>query len=1059
MKLKRIAAWGLAITMTLSLDIPGVNAASGVIDTTLTPATADSGDEVLSKDDQIALAKGSEGTPGQIPGTTREFFTGGEDIREWFNVSGYAAAGVQDRSEYYEEYKANGSKNTKNYIVVEEDGYWNASKAYISKETYETLSSSQKSAYSKATAEAQFAYALSQKPKVIQVNAEKLELGWKYLEEIGVSSNDITKVTDKVDPITSPVLMEKGLSDVGLYSHLTIFSTTGCKIRHGGLDLGGCEDVIVRNFQFEGMYEWDEPTYKGSSYDSHKRFGWCNVSCNDSDNIWVDHCTFGFAFDGNLDAKNGSTVSVTWCKFGVQDLSTNGEENRNPLPKWNESEGSELWKNILYMEECYQEYVADHNKTDKYFPEYYSLRGKDAGNGATPKQIMEYAAFHSKVHLVGSGEGDFYTNVQEKITLAFNTYTSVIQRMPLVRSGNGHMYNCIVDNTELKKHTDAISANPNASMKEFYSGYVSVNNPRNGASIGTDTSIFKEVTPVSGAETQGYDLKNVNENWIKVVTPMVNHSLVVNSRVSMADKEDSYNKKEDGYYEGSSWDNNGENLFTTGDGKWTWVNKNSIGDWKWGKWEGLEKFLNTGAFDNNKISATILATFASNPTGLYNTYYKGQYELEYDYKCFNLDDVEDKLEEYGGAKANLYEAADEEEQDPLDYIQPYNDKTMSAYAKKVVLSTDGGTVTDKDDNTYYLKAGDTITLPTAEEITKYGYDFLGWKKGVYAGGKLVLDEEVLTDTTIKSEGNEFTEYYFAQWKKHIFSVKFVVINGTELETIKELPVEYERRINAEGGSPTPSPKEGATFLGWYEDYDPETQTFGAYIPDNTTVLKDMLLYAKWNNTITFETNGGTEIESRRVESGETIGSIADPTKEGVIFAGWYKDAEFTEPFDPKTDKVMDPMTLYAKWVEGLVTVSFETGMEGVTMDAIDVEVGATGSAILAVDPPKDSKGVRVFGGWYYDEKYENAFDPEAEITENITLYAKWKLLGDVDDNGLIEADDALVILKVKAGQTPEKYVEEAADVDNNGLIEADDALGILKLKAGNIKDFSELWVK
>ena len=69
------------------------------------------------------------------------------------------------------------------------------------------------------------------------------------------------------------------------------------------------------------------------------------------------------------------------------------------------------------------------------------------------------------------------------------------------------------------------------------------------------------------------------------------------------------------------------------------------------------------------------------------------------------------------------------------------------------------------------------------------------------------------------------------------------------------------------------------------------------------------------------------------------------------------------------------------------------------------------------------------------------------------------LLGDVDGNGLIEADDALAILKVKAGITPEKYVEEAADVDNNGLIEADDALGILKLKAGNITDFSELWAK
>ena len=952
MKLKRIAAWGLAITMTLSLDIPGVNAASGVIDTTLTPTTISDAD----REAQIKTATVEK----KLPGTNREFFTGNEDIREWFNVSGYAADGVQDRSEYYEEF-VNAGKNTSNYVFVHEDGYiHNTTQEYKTEEEWNQLSADEQKDYTYKSAERQFTEAFSTRPKVVQVDAKELELGYKYLQKEGLSGS--MKEADDDDPITSPVIMETGISYLNLYSHLTIFSTTGCIIRHAGINLEKCNDVIIRNFQFEGLYEWDEPSYN-AKLDSHKRFGWCNLTCNNSNDIWVDHCTFGFAFDGNIDLKNGSSASITWCQFGVQDLDTNSEESKNPLPKWNESEGSELWKNILYMEECYQEYVKDHAKTDKYFPEYYSLRGKDAGNGATPKEIMEYAAYHSKVHLVGSGEKDFYTNVNEKISLGFNKYTSVIQRIPMIRSGNGHMYNCIVDNSELKKHVEAITSNKNAITDgvHFYSSYISVNNARNGATIGTDTSIFKEVSPNCGGETQALTGGEVDD-WKSTVKNMVNHNLVVNSRVTIDGKTE----------EGSNWDGNGDKNALM-NRKWTWGDKSSIGDFKWVKWENLDDFLNEGPLDTNKVAQFILAYKGD----FYKDYYVGQYELEYDYKCFNLNDVEDKLATYGGAKKDLYGngSTEPKEQDPLDYIQPYNDKVMEkTYAKKVILNTDGGTITDKNDNTYYLKKGDSITLPSADEITKYGYDLAGWKKGSYANGSLVLDDEFLKDTTIPSNEDEFTtEYYFAQWTRHNFSVTYVVINGTKQEMIGELLVPYEQRINSVGKSPTPSPKEGATFLGWYL-YNPETQTYGGLVPDSAGVTEDLVLYAKWRNTITFETNGGTEIASKKVESGNTIGSIADPTKEGLIFAGWYKDADLTEPFDPKTDKVMEPMTLYAKWVEEMK-------------------------------------------------------------------------LGDVDDNGKINADDALAILKKLAKLDVPKYVESAADVDGNGKVNADDALLILKVCA------------
>ena len=57
-------------------------------------------------------------------------------------------------------------------------------------------------------------------------------------------------------------------------------------------------------------------------------------------------------------------------------------------------------------------------------------------------------------------------------------------------------------------------------------------------------------------------------------------------------------------------------------------------------------------------------------------------------------------------------------------------------------------------------------------------------------------------------------------------------------------------------------------------------------------------------------------------------------------------------------------------------------------------------------------------------------------------------LGDTDGNGVVDADDALAILKYKANIALTVFVLEAGDVDDNGVVDADDALTILKFKVG-----------
>ena len=66
------------------------------------------------------------------------------------------------------------------------------------------------------------------------------------------------------------------------------------------------------------------------------------------------------------------------------------------------------------------------------------------------------------------------------------------------------------------------------------------------------------------------------------------------------------------------------------------------------------------------------------------------------------------------------------------------------------------------------------------------------------------------------------------------------------------------------------------------------------------------------HTITFETNGGTEIDPLEIEEGEPIGEFPTTTRNGYEFAGWFYEPEFVT--EAQTTDTFDKDTkLYAKW--------------------------------------------------------------------------------------------------------------------------------------------------
>lgn len=122
---------------------------------------------------------------------------------------------------------------------------------------------------------------------------------------------------------------------------------------------------------------------------------------------------------------------------------------------------------------------------------------------------------------------------------------------------------------------------------------------------------------------------------------------------------------------------------------------------------------------------------------------------------------------------------------------------------------------------------------------------------------------------------------------------------------------------------TAAANSGYRFTGWYVDGEAvSTESTYTFTADN-----DVALTAKFERTrssrgggggsssaytIKFDTNGGSELKNISVKSGQSIGTITEPKKDGYVFTGWYSDKELTKPYN-KDEKVTASAILYAGW--------------------------------------------------------------------------------------------------------------------------------------------------
>ena len=261
----------------------------------------------------------------------------------------------------------------------------------------------------------------------------------------------------------------------------------------------------------------------------------------------------------------------------------------------------------------------------------------------------------------------------------------------------------------------------------------------------------------------------------------------------------------------------------------------------------------------------------------------------------------------------------------------------------VTLHTNGGTINSGNVTEYTYGVG--ATLPAADDMTYTGHTFKGW-----------YDNENLTGSPVTAIGGAETgnKEYWAKWEINQYTITFDTNGGSEIAPITQ---DYGTEITA----PDNPTRKGYTFKGWDKE-----------IP-KTMPAENMTVKAQWEinqYTITFDTNGGSEIAPITQDYGTEITAPDNPTRKGYTFKGWDKEIPETMP--------AENITVKAQWKINQYTITFDTN-GGSEIAPITQDYG---TEITAPDNPT-RKGY-TFKGW--DKEI-----PETMPAENITVKAQWKI--------------------------------------------------------------------
>ena len=190
-----------------------------------------------------------------------------------------------------------------------------------------------------------------------------------------------------------------------------------------------------------------------------------------------------------------------------------------------------------------------------------------------------------------------------------------------------------------------------------------------------------------------------------------------------------------------------------------------------------------------------------------------------------------------------------------------------------------------------------------------------------------------------------------------------------------------------------TPQTGYVFDGWYT-----AKSGGTKITVSSTVSSSYTtLYAHYvpkQFTVSFYTDGGSYVSSKKVAYKSTYGTLTTPTKSGYNFDGWYTSLSGgTKVTATTTMNTAADHTLYARWTSANCTITFDVngGNGQANMTSLTVKQGATIGSTLdnrKPGPPANKHFVGWFTSAYGGTQYKGT--SKAPNSPTLKLYAHYE---------------------------------------------------------------------
>ena len=286
--------------------------------------------------------------------------------------------------------------------------------------------------------------------------------------------------------------------------------------------------------------------------------------------------------------------------------------------------------------------------------------------------------------------------------------------------------------------------------------------------------------------------------------------------------------------------------------------------------------------------------------------------------------------------------------------------TFSAINYTLEYELAGGTVASANPTSYTIEsAAITLNNPTRE-----GYTFAGW-----TGTGL----DAATTTVTIAAGSTGNRSYTATWTPIIYNIEYTMDDGTATPAN---PTTYT--IETPTFTLTNPTKTGYTFKGWKLNGEGKAQMTVTITQGSTGHLAYTATWQVNQYTITFDSNGGSDVDPITQDYGTAITPPDAPTLTGYDFDGWSPAVPATMP--------AENMTVVAQWTLATYTVTITGG--GVTADITTPKYGDDVVLTIMTDPDATLTSLKVNGTEVKESIADNQYTIE-NVSGDINVVATW----------------------------------------------------------------------